>query len=117
MDVTRFEDLISAARLLESIRGAFEERAAIREHDGQQGRPDAELAAWAEAVRDACRQREDAEDRAASAGQHAAEAYCDEIGVYDFREMTEAQAGEFTRRLIGGYRGALTGGLLNGPPF
>ena len=111
MTAPRFDDLIGAALLLEGIRDAFEERAAIREHDGGQLRPEAELAAMAEAILAACRRREAAERLAAEAGQHAAEAYCDEIGVYDFREMTETQAGRFTRRLIDAYRAALASGL------
>lgn len=57
------------------------------------------------------------ESLAAQEGRRASEAFMDEIGVYDFRELTEAQACEFARRLVGGYRAALKGKLRDEAPF
>lgn len=50
-------------------------------------------------------------------GQKAAEDYCDEIRIYDFRELSLAQAEEFSRRLVAGYRIALKTRLRNEAPF
>lgn len=57
------------------------------------------------------------ESLAAQEGRVNAEAFCDEIGVYDFREMTIDQACEFSRRLVAGYRSALKVKLQNEAPF
>lgn len=57
------------------------------------------------------------ESLAAQEGRVEAEAYCDEIGVYDFREMTIDQACEFSRRLVAGYRTGLKIKLQTEAPF
>ena len=107
--MTAFPDLLSAAQMLERVAGDFAERAAIREHDGGQDRPEAEIAAMAEALGRALDERQQADAAAREAALHAAEEYCDQIGVYDFREMTESQAVEFTSWLIDAYRVAMAG--------
>lgn len=50
-------------------------------------------------------------------GLAAAEEFCDRIGKTDFRDFTEAEAQEFCRALVGGYRAALKGRLRDEAPF
>lgn len=48
---------------------------------------------------------------------HDVEAFCDEIGKTDFREMTEQEWDNLCRRFVAGYRDALQTKLRDEAPF
>ncbi|GGE18305.1 hypothetical protein GCM10011390_41850 [Aureimonas endophytica] len=57
------------------------------------------------------------ESLASHEGGHALEAFCEEIGKFDFREFSQAEFFEANRRMVAGYRSALKIKLRDEAPF